>query len=112
MFALGALALVAPQVIVGAHRDPLDARLTQRLHEVGFTGRVESTLPRRLGRPVNKRLADTGRLLFFDTVTSLTGDNACAACHSPTAGFGDTQSIAIGIWNRSPMATSINPKKL
>jgi cytochrome c peroxidase len=99
VFALGALTLIAPQVIVGAHRDPLDQKLTQRLHEVGFTGRVESTLPKRLGRPVNTKLADTGRLLFFDTITSLTGDNSCAGCHSPATGFGDTQSIAIGIWN-------------
>ena len=28
-------------------------------------------------------------------------DNACAGCHSPTNGFGDTQSIAIGIQNNN-----------
>ena len=32
-------------------------------------------------------------MLWFDTVTGLNDDNACAGCHSP-AGFGDTQSIA------------------
>jgi cytochrome c peroxidase len=36
-------------------------------------------------------------MLWFDTLTGLNDDNACAGCHSPTAGFGDTQSIAIGI---------------
>ena len=38
-------------------------------------------------------------MLWFDTITGLNGDNACAGCHSPTNGFGDTQSIAIGIDN-------------
>lgn len=36
-------------------------------------------------------------MLWFDTITGLNDDNACAGCHSPTHGFGDTQSIAIGI---------------
>src|SRR6185503_4310277 len=40
-----------------------------------------------------------GRLLWFDTLTGLNNDNSCAGCHSPTRGFGDTQSIAIGIDN-------------
>ena len=75
----------------------LDTALRERLDDAGFTGRVESTLTTRLGRPLDPRLADTGRLLWFDTVLGLNDDNACAGCHSPTAGFGDTQSIAIGI---------------
>ena len=36
-------------------------------------------------------------MLWFDTITGLNDDNACAGCHSPTTGFGDTQSIAIGV---------------
>ncbi|HLH54665.1 MAG TPA: cytochrome c peroxidase, partial [Verrucomicrobiae bacterium] len=40
-----------------------------------------------------------GRLLWFDTLTGLHNDNTCGGCHSPTRGFGDTQSIAIGIDN-------------
>ena len=75
----------------------LDERLTERLREAGFTGRIESTLTARLGRPLDPRRADTGRLLWFDTVLGLNDDNACGGCHSPAAGFGDTQSIAIGI---------------
>ena len=77
----------------------LDGRLAQRLQELGFTGRVESTLTTRLGRPVDAQLADTGRMLWFDTVTGLNDDNSCAGCHSPTNGFGDSQPIAIGIEN-------------
>ena len=81
--------------------DGLDGRLAAVLRDAGFTGRVESTLEVRLGRPVDLRLASLGRLLFFDKITGLHGDNACAGCHSPTAAFGDTQSIAIGVQNNN-----------
>jgi cytochrome c peroxidase len=91
--------VMAPQVVFGGSRTALDAKLTQRLHTVGFTGRIESTLETRLGRRVDPRLANIGRLLWFDTVTGLNGDNTCAGCHSPTNGFGDSQPIAIGIDN-------------
>lgn len=77
----------------------LDQALLAILRREGFTGRIESTLEQRLGRRLNRRLADIGRLLWFDTITGLNDDNTCAGCHSPTAGFGDTQSIAIGIDN-------------
>jgi cytochrome c peroxidase len=77
----------------------LDRDLAAVLHQAGFTGRIESTLERRLGRRIDPQLADLGRLLWFDTITGLNNDNTCAGCHSPTNGFGDTQSIAIGIQN-------------
>src|SRR4029453_6680873 len=84
----------------GSARDrSLDGRLAHRLQELGFTGRVESTLTNRLGRPLDPQLANTGRLLWFDTVTGLNGDNTCGGCHSPTNGFGDSQPVAIGIDN-------------
>jgi cytochrome c peroxidase len=79
--------------------DPLDQRLSARLGELGFTGRIESTLEQRLGRQLDQRRANLGRLLWFDTIGGLNNDNTCAGCHSPTNGFGDTQSIAIGIDN-------------
>ena len=75
----------------------LDARLQRALRQAGFTGRVQSTLEKRLGRPVDPALAALGNSLFFDPVLSLHGDNACAGCHSPANGFGDSQSIAIGV---------------
>ena len=77
----------------------LDQALAAVLAAHGFTGRVESSLSSRLGRPVNADLADIGRLLWFDPILGLKGDNSCSGCHSPTSGFGDTQSIAIGIDN-------------
>lgn len=77
----------------------LDQALQTALANAGFSGSVESTLEARLGRPVNRPLANIGRLLWFDTITGLNNDNTCAGCHSPTNGFGDTQSIAIGIDN-------------
>ena len=77
----------------------LDEQLAAILAEHGFTGRIESTLEPRLGRKLDKQLVDLGRLLFFDTVGGLNNDNNCSGCHSPTNGFGDSQSIAIGIDN-------------
>jgi len=77
----------------------LDAELAALLQTSGFTGRIESTFRTRLGRPIDQARADLGRLLWFDIVGGLNGDNTCAGCHSPTNGFGDTQSIAIGIDN-------------
>lgn len=77
----------------------LDLELESVLHAAGFTGRVESTLEQRLRRRIDQQLADTGRMLWFDTLTGLNNDNTCAGCHSPTNGFGDSQSIAIGIQN-------------
>ena len=77
----------------------IDDELARVLAENGFTGRIESTLEARLGRKIDPMLADLGRHLFFDKILSLHVDNACAGCHSPTNGFGDTQSIAIGIQN-------------
>ena len=77
----------------------LDASLAAVLHKNHFTGRVQYSLQRRLGRSLNLELANLGRLLWFDTITGLNNDNTCGGCHSPTNGFGDTQSIAIGIQN-------------
>jgi cytochrome c peroxidase len=75
----------------------VDSQLAAALRQAGFTGTAGSVLEARLGRPVDSKLANLGRLLFFDKIASLHSDNACAGCHSPSAGFGDTQSIAIGI---------------
>ena len=88
---------VAPQGSTSERDRSLDTTLVHQLGELGFTGRVESTLEARLGRRLDRQLADLGRLLFFDTVLGLAEDNSCAGCHSPAAGFGDTQSIAIGV---------------
>src|SRR5262249_16551128 len=77
----------------------LDEELAVRLKQEGFTGRIESTLEQRLGRKLDNQLVDLGRLLFFDTAGGLNNDNNCSGCHSPTNGFGDSQSIAIGIDN-------------
>ncbi len=84
---------------VKAKHDSLDQELTAKLQQLGFTGRIESTLEQRLGRRLDHRRANLGRLLWFDTIGGLNDDNTCAGCHSPTHGFGDTQSIAIGVDN-------------
>lgn len=77
----------------------LDHALRAVLQQVGYTGRIEEQLEARLGRTLDYRLAALGRLLFFDTSGGLHDDNTCAGCHAPGAGFGDTQSIAIGVLN-------------
>jgi cytochrome c peroxidase len=89
----------APPRASGPPQNQLDQELSALLRQAGFTGRVEASLESRLGRRLDWQLADIGRLLWFDTITGLNDDNTCAGCHSPTAGFGDTQSIAIGIEN-------------
>jgi cytochrome c peroxidase len=86
-----------PHQRASAQASSLDEELQAVLRQAGFTGRIEATLEQRLGRHLDLQLADLGRNLWFDTLTGLNNDNACAGCHSPTAGFGDTQSIAIGI---------------
>src|SRR5437660_5158667 len=73
-----------------ADHDSLDQELSAKLSELGFTGRIESTLNQRLGRHLDQRRADLGRLLWFDTVGGLNNDNTCGGCHSPTNAFGDT----------------------
>lgn len=77
----------------------LNATLTATLRNQGFTGNVGSSIEQRLGRKIDDKLANIGNLLWFDTIGGLNNDNTCGGCHSPTNGFGDTQSIAIGIDN-------------
>ncbi|HEU5182190.1 MAG TPA: cytochrome c peroxidase [Candidatus Polarisedimenticolia bacterium] len=77
----------------------LDRELTRALERAGFTGRIESTLETRLGRPIDAPRANLGRMLFFDKILGLHDDNSCAGCHSPAFGFGDSQRMAIGVQN-------------
>src|SRR5260370_18246238 len=99
------LALIAGGVVMLTPRasasggNGLDDQLSAVLSAHGFTGRVGSTLEQRLGRKVDNQLADLGRNLFHDTILGLNNDNSCSGCHSATAGFGDTQYIAIGVDN-------------
>jgi len=86
-----------PAHAAGDAAGDLDQLLSAMLKRAGFTGTIESSLPARLGRPVDSRLADLGRVLFFDSLPALHNDNSCAGCHAPATGLGDSQSIAIGI---------------
>lgn len=79
----------------------VDQELRTALARQGFTGRVESTLEKRLGRPLDPAKVELGRLLFFDKFVALHGDNSCAGCHSPLNGFGDSVSMAIGVENNN-----------
>ena len=90
---------VGPPAAAAARDDDVDAVLRGYLAQHGFTGRVAGTLEARLGRRIDRQLADLGRVLWFDPIQGINDDNTCAGCHSPTNGFGDTQPIAIGIDN-------------
>jgi cytochrome c peroxidase len=96
---LGGFFAVTRKSSARVNQAQLDRDLSDALSQNGFTGNIQSALERKLGRKLDNRLADLGRNLFHDTVVSLKGDQSCAACHSATAGFGDTKSIAIGIDN-------------
>ena len=87
------------------HEVPLDHVLAVVLADAGFTGRIEeiyaARLRQTLGRPIDPKLANLGRLLWFDSIHSLRRDNTCAGCHSPTNAFGDSQPMAIGVQNNN-----------
>jgi cytochrome c peroxidase len=85
----------------GGGGSALDDALRAALDEHGFTGRVGQSLEQRLGRKVDNDLAELGRLAFHDSLLGLADDNSCAGCHAAQAGFGDTQSIAIGVGNNN-----------
>jgi cytochrome c peroxidase len=72
-------------VVLRGESQDLDLQVATALSRAGFTGTIGSTVQARLGRPVNPKLANLGRLLFFDKIAALHSDNACAGCHSPTA---------------------------
>ena len=95
------LALMLMAVRVEMATPAVDYQLMEILRSAGFTGNVESTLAVRLGRPINIQLANLGRLLWFDKAGGLHSDNTCGGCHSPANGFGDSQSIAIGVQNNN-----------
>ena len=78
------LMLLAPPHSTPAERD-LDGELAATLRAAKFTGTVQETLQPRLGRTINRKLANLGRLLWFDNAGGLHSDNTCAGCHSPTA---------------------------
>lgn len=78
-----------------------DEQLQVALRRAGFSGTVGGSIERRLGRPINRDLANLGRLLWFDKSGGLHDDNTCGGCHSPANGFADSQSIAIGAQNNN-----------
>jgi cytochrome c peroxidase len=95
----GALTLARLASATPLSDEGVDDQLAAVLASYGFTGEIESRFKTRLGRPIDAKRAQLGRFLWFDIITGLNDDNTCAGCHSPTHGFGDTQSIAIGIDN-------------
>lgn len=100
----GGVLILTPGTSAGRDASPdasLDDQLSAVLRQHGFTGRVGSTVEQRLGRRIEAKLADLGRLAFHDSLLGLNNDNSCSGCHAAPSGFGDSQSIAIGIDNNN-----------
>src|SRR6266540_6390919 len=85
--------VLMPAVIASAPPgNTLDANLGAALTAAGFTGRIQQTYPARieatLGRPLDPRLAEIGRLLWFDTLHSLHADTRAGAVIRRRTGSG------------------------
>jgi cytochrome c peroxidase len=93
--------VLTPRTSASGGDDALDDQLTAVLKQHLFTGKVGLSLEQRLGRKVDNQLADLGRLVFHDSLLGLNNDNSCSGCHAAPLGFGDSQSIAIGIENNN-----------
>jgi len=51
-------------------------------------------------RPVERDKAVLGRVLFYDKNLSKDAKVACASCHKQEAGFGDTEAVSKGVYDR------------
>lgn len=96
-----AVVVLTPNTSANGNDSALNAQLSALLNQHGFTGRVGLSLEQRLGRKIDNQLADLGRLAFHDSLLGLNDDNSCAGCHAAPLGFGDSQSIAIGVENNN-----------
>ena len=95
------MVVLSPSTSARSGDDVLNEQLSAILSYHGFTGRVGLNLEQRLGRKIDNQLADLGRLAFHDSLLGLHNDNSCSGCHSAPLGFGDSQSIAIGVENNN-----------
>ena len=93
--------VLTPGTSASSDDDALTEQLSEVLSQHGFTGRVGSSLEQRLGRKIDNQLAELGRLAFHDSLLGLNNDNSCSGCHAAHLGFGDSQSIAIGVENNN-----------
>jgi len=77
---------IAPNRSSAPRSDALDRELTARLQELGFTGNIEATLERRLGRPV-----DPTRAVSWI---------CCLHAHSPpaTSPAGRSRKVSLSAW--------------
>jgi cytochrome c peroxidase len=92
---------LTPRTSAQGNDSALNEELSALLSQHGFTGRVGLSLEERLGRKIDNQLSDLGRLAFHDSLLGLNDDNSCAGCHAAPLGFGDSQSIAIGVENNN-----------
>lgn len=96
-----AIVTLTPATSANGNDNVLNDQLSALLTLHGFTGKVGQSLEQRLGRKIDIQLADLGRLAFHDSLLGLNDDNSCSGCHAAPLGFGDSQSIAIGVENNN-----------
>lgn len=101
LLAVLACAVVTLTPASSANVNTPDDQLSSLLNLHAFTGKVGQSLEQRLGRKIDNQLADLGRLAFHDSLLGLNDDNSCSGCHAAPLGFGDSQSIAIGVANNN-----------
>src|SRR5262245_44934025 len=101
VMSVGVVVVLTRRTSASSGDNALNDQLSAVLNQHGFTGRVGSSVEQRLGRKIDNQLADLGRLAFHDSLLGLNNDNSCSGCHSAPDGFGDSQSIAIGIDNNN-----------
>ena len=89
MVSLLLLFIIAILSFSNAHQSNsnLDNQLYAVLQNQGFTGEIQKQLEIKLGRRLDKRKIELGRLIFFDKGLGLHQDNTCAGCHAPGLGL-------------------------
>src|SRR3989442_15503637 len=87
VLALGGAAAAAAMSYAADDREAdkvgIDRRLAAALVRAGFTGRIESRLQARLGRPIDPGGAHAGHLVLFHKIRRPPGDNSRPRRHSP-----------------------------
>lgn len=73
-------------------RPNLDSSVQQGFRDIGALGKT----PYPAGNPWSKEKEQLGRILFYDSRLSLSGQVACASCHDPELGWGDGRRVSYG----------------
>lgn len=94
---------ISTSVVIQDFSDAEYATLTEKLDIPRVIEPISVDLPRHMTRnrvsnqSINAKLALLGRVLFYDTQLSITGEKSCASCHLQSAAFSDVNAFSEGI---------------